>query len=71
MYEEFFFFMKKKIDILTVNPTDHLVNEIFYLFGPVVFLAIGLAQSFYFLKPTSPVLDPDCFDSRGPICRFL
>ena len=54
-----FFSIKKKIDIHTVNPTDHPVNEISYLFGPVVFPAIGIAQDFRFHKPTSPVLDQD------------
>ena len=48
-----FFFHKKKIGIHTVHPTDHRVNEIFYLFGPVVFDAIGFTQGFCLLKPTS------------------
>ena len=47
------FFHKKKIGVHTVHPTDHRVNEIFYLFGPVVFHAIGFTQGLCLLKPTS------------------
>ena len=47
------FFHKKKIGIHTAHPTDHRVNEIFYLFGPVVFHAIRFTQGFCLLKPTS------------------
>ena len=37
----------------TIHQTDHRVNEIFYLFGPVVFHAIGFTQGFCLLKPMS------------------
>ena len=47
------FFHKKKIGIHTAHPADHRVNEIFYLFGPVVFHAIRFTQGFCLLKLTS------------------
>ena len=62
---------KNAIDIHTVNPADHLVKKIFYLFDPVVFLVIRIAQSFHFLKSTFSVLGPYFRDGCSPISGVL
>ena len=48
-----------------MNPADHYVKKMFYLFGPVVFLVVRVAHSFHFLKSTFSVLGPDFCDGCG------
>ena len=59
------------IYIHTVSQADHLVNKLFYLFGPVVFPAIGITQLFRFLKSTFPVFVPEFLNGRTPIGGIL
>ena len=64
-----------------MSPTNHLVNELFHLFRPVVFPAIGVMQDFHFLKSTLawvsgskstfPFFAPEFLNGRGPIGGIL
>ena len=59
------------IDIPTMSQAYHLVNQLFYLFVPVIFPAIVIAQGHRFLKSTIPVRQPDILDGGGPYCVVL
>ena len=59
------------IYIHTVSQADHLVDKLFYLFGPVVFPAIGITQLFHFLKSSFPVFVSKFLNGRGPIGGIL
>lgn len=63
--------IKNTIRIHTVNPADHFVKKIIYLFGPVVLLVVRVTQNFCFLKPTFSVLSPNFGDGFGPIGGVL
>ena len=59
------------IYVHNVSPTNHLFNEFFHLFRPVVFPAIGITQDFHFLKSTFPSFAPEFLNGRGPIGGIL